>query len=338
MCRLIAVQITTVGMLLGCAGLQSARAEVILGAEQDGININNYLRLTGGYPTDPSTTTSNSTFYLPSLDLSGVGWVLPGIFSSAAWNVTMIDSQHFIGAWHTNPTNVSVGSTVNFLPLGASSIASRTVANLQQVPNAGGGGSDVMLGTLNAPVPAGVAAYPIAAAATAQQLLYVYGAQSQVGQNNLTMGTFILPTSMGPQPISSPGLYDVGTGATLAYLFDYDQPNSNPDGQPSTVGTSEAALSAGDSGGPTFVMVGGQLELLGDNMFNISYDPTFNPAPPGTVDSIEWSGATDLASYAAEIQTLIAVPEPSSLAFCAVSVAGAVGASVRSRRRQPAPA
>ena len=77
----------------------------------------------------------------------------------------------------------------------------------------------MLLGTLNAPFGAGsgIAAYPIATTAATQQTVYLYGRESAVGRNNI-----------------SPGLIgaDVGTGVTVAFRMDYDQPNSNPDGLP----------------------------------------------------------------------------------------------------------
>src|SRR4051794_6106060 len=79
-----------VWMALAClAGLvapPAARAEVILGPSQLGTDINPYLRFAGGFPTTASSTQNNPTFYLQNLDFSGVGWRLPGIFGSAAWN------------------------------------------------------------------------------------------------------------------------------------------------------------------------------------------------------------------------------------------------------------
>jgi hypothetical protein len=119
--------------------------------------------------------------------------------------------------------------------------------------------------------------------------------------------------------------------------MDYDQPNSNPDGLASLVGPDEAHFNAGDSGGPTFILVGGQLQLLGGNMFIQSYgDPGEPPLPPGVADPVEYSGSTYLPAYVAQINALIAVPEPSSLALCGLIGAGAVARLVRARRRQTA--
>lgn len=141
---------------------QQCRAEVILGPSQLGADATPYFRFTGGFQVPPSSTINNSSFYLPSLDLSGVGWKLPGVAGSLAWNVAMIDNVHFVGAWHVAVTgNMSVGDTINFRPAGTSSIVTATVANLQNVPNPDSSTSDVLLGTLARCSRPGAASPPI---------------------------------------------------------------------------------------------------------------------------------------------------------------------------------
>jgi hypothetical protein len=331
--------VAAVALLIGSAGLQKCRAEVILGPTPGNVpQAQYYYRFSSGFTDDPTQTMNDPTFYQPTLDLSGVGWRLPGIFGpggASAWNVTMIDNIHFISNWHVHTGNVmNIGDTINFRPAGTSSIITRTVANLQQVTNQGlassgvpdGSPSDVMLGTLNAPfTPAnGIRAYPLATTSTTQQVAYLYGRQSEFGRNNIS-----------PSLV----LADVGTGTTATFRMDYDQPNSNPDALASTVGADEAHLNAGDSGGPTFVLVGGQLQLLGGNMYIQSYGDPGEPAlPPGVTDPVEYSGATYLPLYTAQINALIAVPEPTSLALGVVAGGGMIVGWLRSRRKRPAAA
>ncbi|HEX4589025.1 MAG TPA: hypothetical protein VH120_03790 [Gemmataceae bacterium] len=318
-------------MFLGSAGHQLARAEVILGPSQFGADINPYLRFAGGYNDTPANTVNNSGFYLPSLDLSGVGWRLPGIFSSAAWNVAMIDDRHFVGAWHTTVNGVvNVGDTINFRPAGTSSIVTRTIASVQNVPNADGSTSDVLLGTLNTPIPAGsgIAAYPITPAATYPQVIYAYGRQSEVGQNNVsgTQSGISFPIDGNP----------AHNEVLDALLFDYDQPGAtgatSPDGLPSTVGNNEAYLNAGDSGGPSFVLVGGQLQLVGTHAGVTNYAGIGSTKPAGAQDDISFSFDSYLPDYAAAINAII-TPEPSSLALGLFAAGGAVTGYLRSRRR-----
>ena len=66
-------------LALGLAGSQPCRAEVILGPSQLSDPLLPYYRFSSGYFDPPSGTVNNPSFYLPTLDLSGVGWRLPGI-------------------------------------------------------------------------------------------------------------------------------------------------------------------------------------------------------------------------------------------------------------------
>ena len=256
----------TAWLLIGWAGAQRCQAEVILGDDPHSPT-STYFRFTGGFPVPPSSTDNDASFYLPTLDFSGVGWKLPGVTGSLAWNVTMIDSVHFVGAWHVEVGgDLSVGDTINFRPAGTSSLVTRTVANLQNVPNPDGSTSDVLLGTLSQPLLStdGIASYPITPVATTQQVMYVYGRQSEVGRNNVsgTQAGIAFPIDSNP-----------AHNETLnALLYDYDQPNGNPDGLPSTVGNDESHLETGDSGSPSFVMVGGQLQLVGTHAAVASYE------------------------------------------------------------------
>jgi hypothetical protein len=316
--------------LLGMAGPPAARAEVILGPEQLAANPAPYFRFSGGYPDNPAATTNNPSFYLSTLDFSGVGWKLPGIFGpggGSGWNVAMIDNTHFIGAWHVHNlngvVNMDIGDTLNFRPAGSTNtIVQRTIANLQQVPNADTTGSDVMLGTLNASIAGtGVSTYPIAAAGVSQQVIYAYGRQSEVGQNNFGQ----IATGAGGGGLSPASIF----------VFDYDQPNSNPDSRPvlGFPSANEGGYQAGDSGSPVFVLVGGQLQLLGAAYGTISYgDPGQQPKPANVVDPLEFSAATYLPDYVAQINAL-AVPEPGSLALGLCAGSGILAGYMRSRRR-----
>jgi hypothetical protein len=310
----------------------TVRAEVILGPSQFGGNFNNYLRFSGGFPDNPANTTANPSFYQPTLDLSGVGWRLPGIFGAgggSAWSVAMIDSTHFLGAFHVPVTgNMFVGDTINFLPSGSSTVISRTISNLQNVPNADNSTSDVLLGTLSSPVPANVAKYPIAAAPALQTAMFVYGRQSEVGRNNFSSTQSGIPFQVDGNPAHNEVLD--------ALLYDYDQPGAtsatSPDGQPSTVGNDEAYLNAGDSGGPSFIVVGGQLQLIGTHAAVASYEDIGSTKPTGAQDDVSYSLDSYLPDYAARIASM--VPEPSSLGLAAFAAGGAVTGYWRSRRRR----
>jgi len=308
------------------------RGEVILATSQFGANINPYLRLAGGFPDNPASTTSNPTFYQPGLDLSGVGWKVPGVFGpggASAWSVTMIDSTHFVGAYHTVVNgNVNIGDIINFLPQGSSTVVGRTIANLQNVPNPDNSKSDVLLGTLSAPVPAGVAAYAIAPIAAVGTPMFVYGRQSEVGRNNVSGTQAGIPFQVNGNPTDNEVLN--------ALLFDYDQPGAtgptSPDGLPSTVGNDEAYLNAGDSGGPSFILAGSVLQLVGTHAGFATYADIGSTLPAGAQDDVSFSLDSNLPAYASTIATMIAVPEPSSLALAAIAVGGAGYLRARHRR------
>jgi hypothetical protein len=316
------LSIIATGLVFASFSPQAIQAEVILGPAPSGTIPSYYWRFSGGYTDDPTLTVNNPTFYQSGLDLSGVGWRLPGnggVGGGEGWNVAMIDSQHFIGAWHVHlGGTINIGETVNFRPSNsATAIVQRTIANLQQVPNGDGTFSDVMLGTLSAPFTAldHIAAYPIAASPLEstyfQMPFFVYGRSSELGRNNFSDAVF------GPgNVVNVPGT----GGPTTVFGYDYDTPTSNPDGNPSTVGPDESHLEIGDSGGPSLIMIGGQLQLIGDHLA-VSTDIF-------SIDSF-------LPFYTGQIIALT-VPEPSSLILVGLTTAGAVAGYVRSRRRPAA--
>ncbi|HEX4592111.1 MAG TPA: PEP-CTERM sorting domain-containing protein [Gemmataceae bacterium] len=306
------------------------RAEVILGPSQFGASGTPYFRF-GSFPDDPTQTQNNPSFYLSNLDFSGVGWRLPGIFSTAAYSVTMIDDIHFLGAWHVHVGNfMNVGDTINFRPAGSTNtLLQRTVANVQNVPNPDGSTSDVLLGTLNVAFApgSGIAAYPITPAAVTQQEMYIYGRQSEVGRNNVsgTQAGINFPIDGNP-----------AHNETLnAVLYDYDQPGAtgltSPDGLPSTVGNDEAYLNGGDSGGPSFVLTGGQLQIIGTHAAVTDYAGVGLTKPAGAQDDVSFSLDSNLPAYSATIAAM--VPEPSTTALSLFAAGGALASYVRSRRR-----
>ena len=337
--RLKIMVCTAACLVIGWAGPSSGRAEVILGPAPSGTIDSYYDRFIGGYPSDPNTTVNNSTFYQSSLDLSGVGWKLPNLTSGAgtAWNVAMIDNVHFIAAWHvhvaqdgTGKSFLGVGDTVNFRPSNSTTaIIQRQIASVVQVPNPDNSTTDVMLGTLSAPFTAldHIMSYPIPTNTDfnsySQMPIFAYGRESRFGRNNFS------PTVFN----GSPSL-DFGTGPTQYFSTDYDQPqfgaSGNPDGLPSTVGPDESHLEGGDSGGPSFIMVGNQLQLIGDHIAIASYSDVGLTAPPGG-DTTAFSFDSFLPFYASEIATLTA-PEPGSLGLGLFAAGGAALGIWRRRR------
>ena len=89
----------------------------------------------------------------------------------------------------------------------------------------------------------------------------------------------------------------------------------NPPGTTGSIGQDETYLQPGDSGGPSFAVVNGQLALLGEHYDISGYG---NPNSDGS----SWSGDGFLPYYVSTIDSMlpanqqiaVVVPEPSSLA------------------------
>jgi hypothetical protein len=158
--------------------------------------------------------------------------------------------------------------------------------------------------------------------------MFVYGRQSEVGRNNVSGTQSGIPFQVDSNPAHNEVLD--------ALLYDYDQPGAtgatSPDGLPSTVGNDEAYLNAGDSGGPSFILVGGQLQLVGTHAAFASYEDIGSTKPSGAQDDVSYSLDSYLPDYSATIAAM--VPEPSSLALAAFAGGGVVTGYWRSRRRR----
>jgi hypothetical protein len=107
----------------------------------------------------------------------------------------------------------------------------------------------------------------------------------------------------------------------------------NPPGTTGSIGQDETYLQPGDSGGPSFAVVNGQLALLGEHYDISGYG---NPNSDGS----SWSGDGFVPYYVNEIDSIlpsnqqiaVVVPEPSSLALLAAL--GAIGTGLAFVRRR----
>jgi len=287
--------------------------------------INNYTsavndRFSPGTFPNGTPPTPNPTFLLSGNDLSGIGWV-PGAAGAGTKNVTMISDIHYVAAAHAP---LGVGATVAFRALDGSYVT-RTV--FSETPIAG---SDVLVGQFNtsSPLPGGpngVSSYPIATGTLAQfqgQQAYMYGQHAQVGRN--TLAQFLPPNTTT--------VVNVGTGPTNVITSDYD-PNGDFDGLP--VVPSEFTVTGGDSGSPTFMILGGRVSLVGHHVAQFGNDLT----PLGTADSFLSDYTPQLAAQLALTGRTLQVqpvPEPAVILAWALPAVVLIGRYRRRGARAPA--
>lgn len=256
--------------------------------------------LVNGYDSDLHDRFSNSASFIGNpYDWSGVGRTVGG-----KWG-TLISDSYFVMATHNRPAN---GNVLQFFedndPTGA--FAEQTVISTTVIA-----GSDLSLGMLSAPTYTGgtfdIAHYPVLAQPNLGSLigqdLFVVGQSANTLPANMRLGRNVV-TGVETN-FSDPALS--GSGDIIYY--DYDTTAAG-------VGVDESKATGGDSGGPSFVVVDGQLAIAGVHWFIYS-DPDALGAPGSS-----GSGDTVLSSFTSEIaaamvgesfSTLTAVPEPTSL-------------------------
>jgi len=252
---------------------------------------------------------NSSDFIGAGLDFSGVGQD-----TSSHW-ATMISLHFFLSARHYHPGS---GETVTLYDTNSQSGASNTYSVLggTQIYSAGEL-TDVYVGILGSAV--SEAYYPILDqnSVSTRQSIFVYGKPNKVGTNVINdIGSFPLEDSDG-NTISE----------QIGYDFLYQQ-NGNAD---------DAQLITGDSGGPSFVSLGGQLALVGTHSGNsITGDyphVSFDTSPSFYIDEIDAAMASLAATHGIGAgEQVTVVPEPSSLILLGIAAVGLVGCCWRRGR------
>ncbi len=223
----------------------------------------------------PSAPVRNPGFIHASLNLTGVGWSA----EDPQKQFTLISPLHFAGANHFQP---SLNSMVNFLAQDGT-VVSRQVTALTAVLNDQGQASDVLIGTLGAPVlsSSGVAFLPYlnldAEAAYVGQSLIVLGRNARGGR-----GTIAAVADFGGDPVTSAS----GINRTRTYSLNY---------QTAFGGADDSYAEVGDSGSPGLVAVAGQAAIVGTHTAVLTALGTIT-----TIDSL-------LPAYVARINNHLSV-------------------------------
>ena len=192
-------------------------------------------RFSKGYPDNPVPNTSPK-FIGKDLDWSGVGWWK----KDPQYSVTLISSRNFAYAKHISP---QTGDTLVFMG-GDGRLHEYHVAKLQTVEIGKRGAdalyADTSVGTLAETVPMDdqVAHYPVVFSHKGIEPLIgrkilMYGHMARVGTNEIVEGIML-----------------DGVGSEF---------NFDTSGLTSGMGKSEV----GDSGSPSFIVIGGKLALVG---------------------------------------------------------------------------
>lgn len=206
---------------------------------------------------------ADKTFIGDPHDWSGVGHVDAGDYLFVGYTpwATMISDSYFVSAEHYHP---DTGASIYFY-YGNSSTGgyeTRTVASGRQIA-----GTDLWLGKLTAPVSADVAKYPILrgepfqipSAVYDNRLLYTFGMSNlfETFSTNMRLGRNQIDPGAGAFRYVSRS----GGGTSYSYTMDY---NTGAGG----LGADESYLENGDSGGPSFAIVGGAPALVGIHTAN----------------------------------------------------------------------
>jgi hypothetical protein len=254
---------------------------------------------------------ADKNFVGQAFDWSGVGQAGNGTWA------TMISPDYFLSAAHYHPSG---GDILTFYanndPNGPS--YQFTVSGTAYFQTSYSGiPSDLWLGKLTTPIPAAdhIAYYPVPQLGSDSnyigQMIYVNGKPNRVGRNNIDT------IRVASEP-------EVGTHnkSTVSMEFNYDTVGG--------LGADECFLIGGDSGGPSFMDVNGQLAVVGIHYYDY-----------GTPDVMDWgmiSGDSFVPYYVSQLNANMGgesvttvVPEPASLVLLAA--AGLAGLFFYRRRR-----
>ena len=222
---------------------------------------------------------------------TGAGWDRP---TNGTW-ATMISPDYFVSAAHYHPAG---GDTLTFFEGNDPSGPSHqfTVASWSFQTSYNGVPSDLWLGKLTEPIPASdhITYYPVLGLPSDNdyvgQMIYVNGKPNRVGRN-------IIDRITTAQEPDAERYKD-----TVSMEFDYNTVSG--------LGADECYLIGGDSGGPSFVDVNGQLALVGIHYYNGGTPGPVDLVPSPATRSCPTTSTNSMQTWAA--RALLVVPEPST--------------------------
>ncbi len=253
--------------------------------------------------------TNDPSFIMSGFDLSGVARQ-----SAGRW-ATAISRNVVISAWHFQPMT---GQAVTFYedndPNGTP--VTRNVLANTRIPD-----TDFSLSVLDANLPNSIAHYDYANQVLTGANNSFVNAGVYQGLNSVMFG--VSPETQAAQIDQAVGrnlisgyienIVGANLGSNQDLLIMLRDAVASPDHVPY-----EAFLQGGDSGGPLFAIIGGNLRLLGTN----AVIGTFNVGGGQTID---FSGINYIGNQSAFIDSFIidnAVPEPTSVTLLLVAIVG----------------
>ncbi len=309
-------QLTLIGFLLSSFTVEFARADIVIA---------NYTAATNDRFAVDGNGNSFPNFIAANFNLSGIGQTNAGQWATA------ISRNVVITAFHARP---GIGSTINFYSDNNPSTASvtSTIASGTRV-----GSTDLYLAVLSQPLPSSIVNYSfvqeslsgppwsgnsgtIVAAGSLQGLnTYMFGRSpaSHIDSQDQAVGRNLITGY-------SENVAFNGTDNDSILMIDDNFPTASPD-----FVQHEAYFQGGDSGGPTFVEINGELVLLGTNGF--IFDGVDFQNVPFRGSGVNYTG--NQAAFINNFIAISAVPEPSSLLLIAVATACTPARRMFRRRR-----
>ncbi|MEM7474594.1 MAG: hypothetical protein AAF483_06330 [Planctomycetota bacterium] len=264
---------------------------------------------------------NDGAFILNGFDLSGVGRVSspdPGRWATAISRNVLVGASHFFAAGNVefyannDPTTPAV---------------TRTITSFVTIPD-----TDLILYLLNEDLPSSIAHYSFAQ----ETLVGTPGVTTPLPVDSAGVYQDQTAYLFGLSPTTYANSMDVAVGTNKVTGYSENVPTGRPDHDiiilefdaegTADAQTHEAQFASGDSGGPAFVEMGGQLRLIGTNAIIYS-DGDFVTGGTG-------SGINYIGNQSAFINNFISsnasVPEP-----CTSSVVAVLVVSGLMRRRRP---